>query len=543
MRRGGASQCSRWAKKKFGRPGVYARVRAIAQEPDDRRFTEPAVRSKSGGGGPHNPPVDEFPSPTSSFTGTGLILSEASRQLKLLESMFEDPGLGSLRARSPAHPAVARFDLLAALLRGRVVTWPNEHEAAEALARQVLDVSSWVGKRAPDDVWAPLDADTQRWTVEMLKDAGQFEDVMTELFTWGWLERDGFDAHRVNQEGESDIVIDQEAVRWRVEVKRIHMGTSSSRVADVLKKANRQIKKSDPERPGSVFIGIARSEMREALDDRIPNDVAPYIAAARAVLHPGQLRSIAQTTIMWDDVMSLGSYPDPVLYAFRRRSVVVKHPESRGTPPSWFSRLQLGHTATLWVRWSRAGQGATTPQLESVRSGDVVVTQQFRQENEFRDGIRVRHAVEAIREPDELQEFQLDGIEVFLVTRRVTLGASPYTLLITAMRRAGSNELEITGGYRLYRDDDEGIELWRDPLGAFQTLIRRYGLEVTIGSHAGWFIPAAVVEQGQGVKAAGANDVAVGAFVKPLQGGLTEYRWVFALDRGAYRTAVRSHAS
>ena len=263
--------------------------------------------------------------------GDDAIVSWISVHLKQLGQMFGDEGLTRLRGRSPRHPAVALYEVLLAMEASRATArWPDEYEQVAAVATLGLDFSTWAPQPPYDDFWSFLDPETRDWTLGMLAQADQFEDAMAELFTWGWLRSEGFNARRVNDEGESDIVLDHDDP-WRCEVKRIHVGTPAERVARVVTKANQQIKKSDPDSAGTLFISLARAPTRAAFDDRIPNDVEPYISAVNDALRRYH-RSVAQVVVMWDDVMILGDRPDPVLYAFRRRSVAVEHQSPRRRP-------------------------------------------------------------------------------------------------------------------------------------------------------------------------------------------------------------------
>jgi hypothetical protein len=490
--------------------------------------------------------LDELPDPVKAWSGDDAIASWVRVYLGQLEEMFGDEGLSRLRSRSSRHPAVELYDLMLGIgSSGGMSRWPDEFESAAAVGTVGLDLSTWAPEPPYDDFWSFLDSDTRNWTLGALAQPDQFEDVMAELFTWGWLRSEGFDARRVNDLGTSDIVLDETGEPWRCEVKRIHVGTPETRVARIIAKANQQIKKTDPDSAGTLFVSLAREPTRAAFDDRVPNDVEPYVATARAALET-HYRSVAQVVVMWDDVMILGNPPDPVLYAFRRRSVVVEHQAPRQHPKYAGQRLSVGRSATVWIRWSprsdAAGGEQQTP-LKAFTAGDVEVTQLFRQENEVPDGIRARHAIEAFLEPDAVTSFDVGGMVVWLATRRVAF-PTPYTLVLLASQRAGEATIQIAAGFRLYRDKTDGAELWQEPQAAFETLIQRYGLPVRVGEVVGRFVPAAVAGSGQGVQGEGAEDsFFVSAFVRPLDDGRVEYAWVFAIDTTAYRSAARAHDS
>ena len=72
--------------------------------------------------------------PKPNVTGRpGLFLQN---KLDLLELLLADPGLGALRVRSPLHPAVKRYDNIAAFLAKRIgLSYPDE-------TNLVLDIGS-----------------------------------------------------------------------------------------------------------------------------------------------------------------------------------------------------------------------------------------------------------------------------------------------------------------------------------------------------------------------------------------------------------------
>ena len=87
------------------------------------------------------------------------------------------------------------------------------------------------------------------------------------------------------------------------------------------------------------------------------------------------------------------------------------------------------------------------------------------------------------------------------------------------------------------------VELWRDPQAAVEALLERYALQVRVGQLVGRFVPAAVVDPGQGVTGEEVEELFVSAFVRPLEDGRVQYAWVFALDMRSYRSSVRARRS
>ncbi len=482
--------------------------------------------------------MTELPEPIANFSGEETD-DLVDQQLGRLDEMFGDAGLVRLRTRHASHPAVRQYDGLLEL-RDHGVRWPDEVRPLQGMGIVGLDFTTWAPEPPYEDFWDFLEAETRRWTVQMIRNPEQYEDVMAELFVWGWLRQQDLDARRINVEGQSDIVVGSED--WPCEVKRIHIGTGTGRIGKVLSKANRQIKARGSDQAGTAFISIARTDCREALDDRLPNDVTPFIDATRAALRSGQNRSVAQAVVSWDDVQALGEPPMPMLYVFRRRSVVVEHPEPRQRGPYSVEDVTVGRTATTWIRWDGPTEASARLQLAPIETGEVVISQQFRTENELADGLRTNHAVEALLEPDGLAIQRYGEVEVRLATRRISRGRHPYTLLVIAVKLPGA-KLSITHGYRLYRGK-RGDDLSKDPASAFQALLERYGLDVQVGAVKRRFVTYGATAPGEGLEVAReSGQVAINALSKVRPSGWVEHSWVFALDTAKYRAAVRQHAS
>jgi hypothetical protein len=483
--------------------------------------------------------MSPLPEPIAQFSGdeAGALVE---RQLTCLAEMFDDPDLGELRSRHAGHPAVVQYDHLRRL-RDEGVQWPDEFERMQAVGIVGLDFTTWVPNPPYGEFWGLLDEETRKWTVQMIRDPDQYEDVMAELFTWSWLRRQGVPAKRVNVDGQSDILAGEQE-DWPCEVKRIHLGTDTGRIKKVLTKANQQIRTLRADGAGTAFISVARAERREAFDDRVPNDITPFIDAARQALRPGQNRSVAQAVISWDDVQAHGEPPQPMLYAFRRRSVVVEHPEPRDRSPYSVREMSIGRTATTWIEWDGPGKGPPRPTLDPIETEDVLVSPQFRSENEFTDGVRANHALEALSEPDAVAVQQYGDVQVQLATRRIERGDHPYTLLVLAGKHPDA-KLMISHAYRLYRGVD-GDDLSNNPATAFQTLLERYGLDVTVGGSSGRFVPYGVTAPGQGISFdRGSGQGMVNALSNKRRTGWVEHAWVWALDTGRYREATRRHIS
>jgi hypothetical protein len=469
-----------------------------------------------------------MPDPIAAYGG-GDLQNLIRQQLRLLEVVFEDSDLAKLRARHPEHPAVKQYDRLVSLSE-RGLLWPNDFESVNAFSTVGLDFLTWTPQSPQADIWEVVGKGKS--TVPMLKSPSQYQDEMAELFVLGWLAGQGVPSRRIDVVGKPDVLVNEE---WPIEVKRLHVGAGSNRINEVLKKANSQIKNVNPDGGGSVYIGVERNPRRQAFDDRIPNDVLPVVEAVRSGLNRGLLRSVTHVIIGWDDVLVVGEPPGRVVYAFRRRSTLVTHPEPRVPPQFSREQLEFGRTVTAAVEYSGVNIPDAPQSSDPIETHEAVISPLFREQNNFPQGVRANHAVEAIAESDDIARLHYGEMEIVFATRKIDQQQSTYVLLVIATRRAGER-FQIKGGYRLYRSQ-QGTDIASDSLSAFRLLLERYGLEVSVGNKRAFFIPLASSRKGV-VLGKGSGQFALSALTREGGGGFTEYGAVFAIDSGRYRSAV-----
>jgi len=469
---------------------------------------------------------------------TPSLLVELQRQLAILEAMFGDPGLTTLRQRSPGHPAVERFDRLKGFVAaGGTLDAASELDLAVEVGSTFIDHMTWAGDRAPEDYWAVIPDPAARAFVEgRIQDPNMFHDVVSELFWWGALTEKtsstlGEDA------GMPDLKVGDVAPCW-ADVKRIHIGTGTTRIREVIKKANQQIKRADASGAGAALIHIERHGQRASLDDRIPNDVSPFVDEVRTALGSGFFRSVAHVAVTWDDYFVIGDV-QATLYAFRRRTVVLEHPTPRSKPNVPTGIWDVGFTAVFLVH-HRAEQAVR--RLQALDAGDAIITDLFRNESEVPGGIRSTHAAEVFADPQALDRFELDDVAVVLATRKLSMEKRPHVALILATEQPSSKPL-IFLGFKLGAADDVDLDaLAEKPVLAFQATLRRFGLPIQVGSQAGLFIPDETVSsdlpQTELVKILGSPaESGILAAIVTLN-SLWRVRWAFAIDRAKYRRSL-----
>ena len=478
---------------------------------------------------PTDAPARQFGTPTE-------FENELASQVALLEAMFNDPGLLRLRRRRPNHPAVRRHD---GLMEGRQVRFDEDAERrrVQDLAQGFVDRQTWAQNPGVRPFWGTTvpDPEQARQIERRIEDPAHYDDMTLELFVWGGLRYAGLAAELQERDGEPDIRLGSPPdARW-VEVKRIHLGTLPTRVPKVLAKANRQIKSVSPGDAGTAYLFIDTAGDVAVFDDTVPAEIDQYVAEVRRVLAGTHDGHVGQVVVGWDDFMVMGHRPDPVLYAVRRRALVLDHgsPVSPHPDTNWVAIF--GFTSTMWIS-SHAPSVAPPP---AIATGSLVISQLFQQRNNWAGGIRATHARRVLVSPDGQRVIPLadSGMSVVLVAKRIDLTDPPHLVLLIGYQRDGE-PLTLSDGFRLQAPEAE-LEAWRrDPSRAFDELLRRFALPVSIGPGPAQVFHLHWAGRDPPVLSGGTSrgPVAIAAVIK-YSPPLWQVHWVYAIDDAAYRAS------
>lgn len=283
------------------------------------------------------------------------IPEEVLIQVRILELMFDDPGLTDLRKGVPDHPAVQRVDQLSGFANAEQFDWDRGHELAEAVGSMLIDRSSWVGSFDQDDFWSLIEESKARKScIGRIRDPHQFGDVLAELFYFGWLASEGLTVQLSGAEGLPDLTIVADSGPVRAEVKRIRQGSGPERARAVIKKANQQIKRANPDSAGVVYLSVDRLARSTGTDDVPPEDVQPYLDQVSRQLSSGLTRSVAVVCVSWDDWIELPSKRTSLAefstFVIRRRTLVAEHPEPREDVSLPDRALNIGTTAMIVLK-------------------------------------------------------------------------------------------------------------------------------------------------------------------------------------------------
>lgn len=475
-----------------------------------------------------------------------------TRELHLLELLFGDPNLTSLRERSPAHPAVKRYDTITAFITHKAqLNYPDETNLVLEVGSLLLDGLALAPAISAESI---IDAIDDQEVIKQLRtrvsDPQQFTDQMAAMTCWDLLRTNGLTARLVEKEGLPDIIVSLigSTNEW-VEVKRIRIGSNPSRARNVIGKANAQIKRAGPQSVGAVYLSIERPQQRVAFDDIPPPEVQAYIDEVKRELGSGCSRSVSLVIVTWDDYMLLGTPPERTNYYLRRRSLLLEHPA-----PHFKSCLlknssaQLERTIALPITWSSTM--SRPKRLAPIRVGRITVTELFRTECELTGDVRSVHAIEALQRPSAVADYAHGEGRILLVTKTISLGYKDYILLLFASVK-NVDQTEIFLGFRIYGGEDLNLQNNPHPLDVFSVLLNRYGAPLEAGKHAGLFIPAAIVELPPGgvqklvrVQAPNEEPIILNAFVKVRDGTpqMADVAWAFAIFTRRYRADVRKQS-
>jgi len=458
-----------------------------------------------------------------------VLSAEIADATHLLDAMFAPSGVASLKVSAPDHPAVRQFEALEALRSSGRVDRRRETELLSELADYFLDFRIW--PRSPDeaDFWAFLDDAAGRERVRRnIRDAHRYEDTLAEVDTWAALREEGLPVTLLEEESLPDLRIGEtDAAIWG-EVKAVQLGTAPRNVGNAVTKANRQLREAQPDRSGILFIRLSRATHRASLDDRIPDDVAPYIDEIRREISGSHNRSVGLAVASWTDFFIFDDGHGRALHAFRRRSLVLQHIAPHSVPGVDLATLDFGRTFAISVHYPELPAGVDVPTFPSIAAGPIVVTPLFRDMNEFTYGIRPQHAIEAMSAPDVVEHMG----PVILALRRVPVAG--YSLLLIASERDG--ETQIMMGFRLY---DGAATTSLSPIAALNRMLTACGVPTNLGGHVALLHPEATVDEFR-IETVGPSSEkgSIHAAVRRRDDGRFDVSCAFAIDSERYERTL-----
>jgi hypothetical protein len=273
----------------------------------------------------------------------------AEHALRVLEALFTDPGLQSLRQKGRDHPAIRAHDALLSLIRGAKfdsLTWKSEAADVGVALLDSLDIR----EVDPSSTWYLVaEPEALRQIRSRLASPDEFQDQFAVIRCWSLLHAKGAIAKLVERPGFPDLHVEVPSDLW-IEVKRLRLGTRPARVRDVISKANRQLKNAAPQTSGVVYLQVTRVVSAAPLTDEVPPEVLTCISEVRRELGSGHSKSVGRVAIAWDDMATLGEPPALTKVVLGRRTVVLDHPTPLAAPVIEFDSSD-GRTVDFNIRW------------------------------------------------------------------------------------------------------------------------------------------------------------------------------------------------
>lgn len=415
------------------------------------------------------------------------------RELKnFLEDLLDDPDLTETRQRNPRHPAVILHDTTTRMIINNRIPATDELRRIGPIIRLLLDKGMWMtAGDGATGIRNALDPVVRRYVIARARQAHTFSDICAELAVWGWLNSRGFDAHLREEDSFPDIEILGHHPFW-IEIKRINSESSLERIRKVLKKANTQLKTANPSHTGAVLVHVDRKVIQEGQNDAIPGDIAARIHEVERTLHSTYCRQIAHVIVSWDELGNIKSNGSVAsIYVARRRSVVLSHRTPRYVAGIDAPRLSLSMTILSMIDYPGS----------SLASGDTKITRDLinlssliREGFEPPGGIRDEHVITALCEADGISFYELTGMRLLIATKKIAKRPAPYIMLLIGTQLAGRSQIDVISAYRIYDREQELETLANYPMRAFLTILDRFGVSLTVGSHEGRLIPDVVVD-------------------------------------------------
>jgi hypothetical protein len=420
------------------------------------------------------------------------------------------------------------------------VPYSDRHDVLQALASLQMDAMTWAaGHRSasPEDLIP--DETTRRIVLSRLPDPEQYQHTLSELFCWGLARGQGWSAELVEQEAYPDLRVVAPSQTVYAEVKTISVGSAPRRVDKIIEKANRQIKSAQSERSGLLYIIVQREGGRARLDDRVPNDVAPYVTAAAKKLASNSCRSVGAITFLWDELrVTTGRM---LIFAWARTSRTLRHDHPRSTIAAELLPDSVGITVAHGIFVPKLPPSLQIDPFNTV-AANVTASDFLREVNELRSGLLPVHIAEIYREPDSRTESTISSeLTATLVARQVRrLHVDSVVLLVGTIFRGKPHVFNVL---QLFGSPDQ-LAQWRyDPYSAFWQALSEYGIPVRVGEEVSLLFEH-VTSTGAGLESMDSYPeqtiCAVARWRTGPFGDLVEYVMAHAIDVGAYRSVVEA---
>lgn len=295
---------------------------------------------------------------------------------RILEELFGREWFLEDEKRKSSHPAYKSWKLCTKLIaQNGIVKWPDDAQNLPAMARVILDNYFLLVCSGGDISSLRLgsfanygDDNVRRRLYSVLGDENGFESLMTELAYSAWHISKGHEVRAYEETGYPDFqVFTEDAILPLVtDCKRIRKDTKDSRFSKIINKANKQIKALGIDCYGVAAIDITEKVTNpNVFSDEIPKSVLHISEVVSAPIREYN-SSVSAVLLFWDDYVvhgEPGASPSS-LFAYRRRSHVLRHRNPVHELPENVELFDFGNTLTYRIRWPRGTRNSRRKSYE-----------------------------------------------------------------------------------------------------------------------------------------------------------------------------------
>jgi hypothetical protein len=281
-------------------------------------------------------------------------------QLEVLETLFPSGWFAIAERRFPLHPAYVQWSLFTRLV--------NESDPRfgpadpSVLLRGLLDSMATVMATEGSIVELRLgdlsnygDAAVRQRLAQVVQNPTQFRDVMVEVYCAASLKAKGHLVTATEEVGFPDLTIRVEGWEFPVaaECKRLSKGPNRIRLQDVIKKANRQVRRAASPAYGVLYLDVSdwvseQYSLGQSVDK--PSVVQGWVAELLRQYYS----SLSGVVLLWRDVIPgpMLSGESAMLYILRCNSRFVRHGAPIRPLPDDSEKLELRFTIGVKLPFS-----------------------------------------------------------------------------------------------------------------------------------------------------------------------------------------------
>lgn len=284
---------------------------------------------------------------------------------KILEDLFGQQWFSDKERKKLDHPAYSNWKLCLKLIKqAGILKYPEDVQTFPDIAKVILD-NHIILQCSGGDIsnlrlgsFANYGSQSVRQRLKSFlpTDRNGFRSVMTELSYAAWHISKGHKVTAYGEVGYPDFQVLAEDVTLPLvtDCKRINKDTSDRRFAKVINKANNQVNKLGVPCYGIAVIDITEKVTNpNAFSDEIPPNVLHVIDVVSNAIQK-ENSSISAVLLLWDDYVvhgEPGTAPTS-LFAYRRRSQILKHRDPLHKLPEEIHLFEFGNTIIYRVSWS-----------------------------------------------------------------------------------------------------------------------------------------------------------------------------------------------